>query len=213
MYSSTLQTINNLKDDTTISSTHESTSQTSTTMSSPPPSTRMKTVQAVLHGYSTLNPSDILPSLSPTFTHHILPASLAMPSRDLAAFNVHFSRISSIFRTFEMVPQRIFEDPSQNTVVMYCKMVGELTRLGPWENECCMIVRMSENEEMVEEITEFVDSNKARLLHEKLSGLGKGNVMREGMGTRMFLPKGFRWDHFLTLMYVVLLAVFLYGKV
>jgi hypothetical protein len=208
MYPSTLQTISNLKDNNTKSTTRKSVPHTAN-MPSEEPSTRMKTAQAVLYGYSTLKPSDMLAPLSPTFTHKVLPTSLSMPARDLEAFKIHVGRIGSIFSTFKMEPQRIFEDPENNSVVLYCKMIGELTQLGPWENECFMTMKMSEDGEKVEEITEFVDSAKAKLLHEKLSGLGKGNVMREGRG---ILPKGFRWDHFLTLAYVVLLAVFLYGK-
>jgi hypothetical protein len=171
----------------------------------------MKTAQAVLHGYSTLKPSDMLAPLSPTFTHKVLPTSLNMPARDLEAFKVHAGRIGSIFSSFKMVPQRMFEDPERNSVVIYAKMIGELTQLGPWENECFMTMKMSEDGEKVEEITEFVDSAKAKLLHEKLSGLGKSNVMRDGKGG-LVKSLNLGLEKWLMLGYVLIFVMFLYGK-
>jgi hypothetical protein len=172
----------------------------------------MKTAQAVLHGYSTLKAEDMLAPLSPTFTHQVLPASLNMPTRDIEAFKIHAGRIGSIFSTFKMVPQRMFEDPEKNSVIIYAKMIGELTQLGPWENECFMTLRMSQNGEKVEEITEFVDSAKAKLLHERLTWLGKANVMRDGKGS--FL-KGINLglDKWLLLGYVLILVVFLFARI
>ena len=68
-----------------------------------------------------------------------------------------------------MVPQQIFEDEHSNAVIVYAKMVGELKGLGPWENECVIVLRMSEDGTEVVEQTEFVDSAKANELREKMA--------------------------------------------
>lgn len=141
-------------------------------MSSPTPSTRLKTTHALLSSYSALSAPALLAHLSPTFTHQVLPLSLNFPVRDRAAFATHASHVTSVFKTFAMVPQTIFEDEANNAVVVYAKMVGELVELGHWENECVLMLRMAPDGESVVECREFVDSARANLLRGMLEGRG-----------------------------------------
>jgi hypothetical protein len=76
-----------------------------------------------------------------------------------------------------MVPNSIFEDPVKNSVIVHARMIGELIGIGPWENECIIIMKMSEDGTKVVEYTEFVDSLRAKLLQEKLRLRGSGNMM------------------------------------
>ncbi len=142
-----------------------STTSTTTTPRSP----RLTTAHAVIESYSTLSAASLLSHCAPSFTYRVLPASLGMPPRDKDAFLQQAGRIFSIFSSFAMVPQQIFEDDHSNAVIVYAKMVGELKGLGPWENECVIVLRMSEDGTEVVEQTEFVDSAKANELREKMA--------------------------------------------
>lgn len=132
-------------------------------------STRLDTAYSVLDSYSTLSVEALLAPLSDDFTHQVLPESLGMPLREKDAFAAHAGGITSVFSKFSMVPQTVFEDPNKNSVIVYAKMIGELVDLGPWENECIIMMKMSEDGRNVVESKEFVDSAKARLLKEKLT--------------------------------------------
>lgn len=136
-----------------------------------PQSRRLQTAYQVLEGYKTLRLEEILRPLDDhTFTQQVLPMSLGMPSRSKSEFTKHAAGITSIFTSFRMEPQAVFEDEVQNAVVIYAKMVGELTRdLGPWENECVMMMKFSRDGRRVVEHREFVDSAKAKLMGEKLA--------------------------------------------
>ncbi|TKX22617.1 hypothetical protein C1H76_5400 [Elsinoe australis] len=134
-------------------------------------SQRLQTAHEVLEGYQTLSVDRILQPLNDTtFTQQILPASLGMPVRSKVDFSKQAMGIVSIFESFRMVPQQIYEDDRQNTVIIYAKMIGQLKRnMGPWENECIMIMGFSEDQKTVVSHREFVDSVKAREMKEKVS--------------------------------------------
>jgi ketosteroid isomerase-like protein len=132
-------------------------------------SKRLSATHAFLTSYSKLSPEALLENFSPNFTHQVLPSSLNIPKRDRQAFAQHATGFTKLFKSFNMVPERVFEDPSSNTVIVYAKMIGELHAIGPWENECVLIIEMSEEGEKIERLREFVDSARANLLREKMS--------------------------------------------
>jgi ketosteroid isomerase-like protein len=132
-------------------------------------SRRLNAIYAFFDSYSALSPDALLEYLAPDFTHQVLPSSLQMPLRDREAFAAHAKGITSIFKSFAMVPQTVYEDSARNVVIAHCKMIGELHVLGSWENECVIWVQMSKDGTKVVEMREFVDSAKARLLKEKLT--------------------------------------------
>lgn len=135
-------------------------------------SARLETVYGLLDAYSTLSPDAMLEHLSEDFTHQILPESMGMPTRERAAFEEHAKGITAIFKKFAMVPKNVLEDPDKNAVTVYANMEGELQGgLGPWHNECIMLMRMSEDGSKVVEMKEFVDSARAAMFGEKLAQL------------------------------------------
>jgi hypothetical protein len=132
--------------------------------------TRLDTAYALLDAYSTLSPEKMLEHLASDFTHQVLPESIGMPIRDRSAFAEHAAGITSIFSSFAIVPVNVFEDPERNTVIVHGKMVGQLNHdMGPWENECMMQLKMTEDQCKVLENKEFVDSAKAAKMKEKLA--------------------------------------------
>lgn len=143
-------------------------------------SIRVQTARAALESYSALSVDALLQPLDNDFIHQVLPSSLEMPPRNKEAFANHAARVTSIFSSFAMIPQSMLEDPAQNTVIVHAKMIGELIDLGPWENECIIFMRMSEDGAKVVEHTEFVDSLRAKLLQAKLTSRKKENVMVDG---------------------------------
>lgn len=147
-------------------------------------STRLQTVYALLDAYSTLNPDNMLANLSDDFTHQILPESIGMPPRERAAFAEHAKGITAIFTKFAMKPKSVFEDPERNAVIVYANMDGELQGgLGPWVNECIMIMKLNDDGTKVVDMKEFVDSARAAMFKEKLGQLmgkkGADGLMHE----------------------------------
>jgi ketosteroid isomerase-like protein len=132
-------------------------------------SRRLNAIYAFFDSYAELSPDALLEHIASDFTHQVLPSSLQMPLRDRKAFAAHAKGITSIFKTFAMVPQVVYEDVARNIVIAHCKMIGQLHALGPWENECVMWMQMSNDGTKIVEMREFVDSARAGLLREKLT--------------------------------------------
>lgn len=131
-------------------------------------SPRIKTTEALLHGYSSLDVGQLTAPLSSDFTHQVLPESLGMPVRNAKQFAGHAAQIFSIFSEFRMSPKAIFEDQVQNTVVVHARMEGILKDSNEvWLNECVMIICLSEDGTEVVKVTEFVDSAKAIEMQKK----------------------------------------------
>ncbi|KAK4182326.1 hypothetical protein QBC35DRAFT_180892 [Podospora australis] len=128
-------------------------------------STRRRTIEALLDGYSSLDPEKIIEPLSDDFTHLVLPASLGMPTRNKEEFAVQAACIFHVFESFQMIADEIYEDIPKNTIVIHARMHGQLNRGRredrAWRNECILIVRLSKDGREVCEIQEFVDSVKA----------------------------------------------------
>ncbi|KAH8768901.1 hypothetical protein F5883DRAFT_553157 [Diaporthe sp. PMI_573] len=125
-------------------------------------SPRIKTTEALLDGYSSLNVDRLMSPLSSDFSHQVLPESLGMPIRNANQFAEHAAQIFSVFSQFCMSPKAIFEDQGQNVVVVHARMEGTLKGSNEeWLNECVMIICLSEDGTQVVQIKEFVDSSKA----------------------------------------------------
>ncbi|KAK0640649.1 hypothetical protein B0T16DRAFT_290554, partial [Cercophora newfieldiana] len=125
-------------------------------------SPRLATVQTLLAGYSSLSVPQLMHPLSKTFTHQVLPTSLGMPIRNRDSFAIHAKGIFSIFDTFRMAPEGMYEDKERDVVVIHARMEGLLSHnRGWWASECVMFVRLSDDGKKVEGIWEFVDSQKA----------------------------------------------------
>jgi hypothetical protein len=103
----------------------------------------------------------------------------------METFKTHAERVTSVFESFAMVPQSIFEDPVQNMVIVRGKMIGELTDLVPWENECIIFMKISDDGRKVVEYMEFVDSLRARLLQANLMERMKTNVMMDDVDIKI----------------------------
>ncbi|KAF2138893.1 uncharacterized protein K452DRAFT_290538 [Aplosporella prunicola CBS 121167] len=124
-------------------------------------STRLNTVYTLLDGYGSLSVSTLIAPLAANFKHSVLPESLGMATRGREAFEQHAAGIFSVFESFAMVPNAIFEDTQKNAVIINAKMEGVMKGGREWANECVMIVQLSEDQREVIEVTEFVDSAKA----------------------------------------------------
>ncbi|KAL0469309.1 hypothetical protein QR685DRAFT_563229 [Neurospora intermedia] len=88
--------------------------------------TRLKTLRRLLKGYSSLSAPSLLQSLSPHFTHEVLPQSLGMPVRGKEDFAHHAAMVFSAFQSFEMKPTELWEDPDRGGVILRCAMEGIL---------------------------------------------------------------------------------------
>lgn len=131
----------------------------------------MNVIEALLKAYASLDYIQLVALLAPTFRHEVLPQSLGIPSRNLAAFAEHAAGIFGIFDKFSMEPTR---DPlisychGTPVVIIHAKMDGVLKdNKGPWVNECVLIIMLTADGTRIEEIREFVDSAKALVMARK----------------------------------------------
>jgi ketosteroid isomerase-like protein len=133
-------------------------------------STRLNTAYSLLDAYGALSPDAILSHLDEDCTHQALPASLEMPPRSKEEFRGHAQGITSIFTTFAMIPQNVYEDHDNNAVVIHAIMDGQLNKpgMGQWKNECIMLLRFTPDGSKITQIREFVDSAKAMEMRNKV---------------------------------------------
>ena len=133
-------------------------------------STRLNTAYSLLDAYGSLSPDAILSHLDDSATHQALPESLGMQPRSKEEFRGHAQGITSIFSSFAMIPQDVYEDEANNVVVIHCKMDGQLNKagMGQWKNECIMLLRFTEDGTKITQIREFVDSAKAMEMRSKV---------------------------------------------
>ncbi|KAI0103848.1 hypothetical protein GGR51DRAFT_573105 [Nemania sp. FL0031] len=123
---------------------------------------RMQTIDALLDGYGSLSVAKLLEPLAPDFRHQTLPKSLGTPVRDRDAFEKHAAGIFGIFDEFKMMPRTIVDDPVTGVVAIDAQMLGTLKNgKGKWNNECIMMVKLTEDGLRVLEVREFVDSARA----------------------------------------------------
>ncbi|TGJ82026.1 hypothetical protein E0Z10_g6754 [Xylaria hypoxylon] len=122
----------------------------------------MQTIDALLDGYSSLAVAKLLEPLAPDFHHRTLPERLGMPVRDRGAFAKHAAGVFGVFEEFRMIPRTIVDDAAAGVVAIHAQMLGTLKwDKGEWNNECVMIVRLTEDGCKVLDVREFVDSAKA----------------------------------------------------
>ncbi|KAB5566965.1 hypothetical protein GE09DRAFT_1274057 [Coniochaeta sp. 2T2.1] len=151
-------------------------------------------IWTLLDAYGSLSTTQLLDLLSPKFTHRVLPQSLDMPARNKEAFAQHAAGIFSVFESFKMDPREILKvDAWKETWVVYAHMEGVLKGgKGEWKNECVLIVKV-DDQDLVEEIQEFVDSAKAVEMMKqhapKEFGSGEGQ-------DRRLPPRMLRYDAF-----------------
>lgn len=131
-------------------------------------SLRLKTAQALLDGYSSLNVERLTAPLASEYSHEVLPESLEVPIRHRKEFAEHAAEIFSMFSDFKMNPKAIFEDQAQNAVVVHAMMEGRLKDSNEeWLNECVLIIFLSQDGSQVVKVKELVDSAKAVELRNK----------------------------------------------
>ncbi|KAF2490024.1 hypothetical protein BU16DRAFT_544365 [Lophium mytilinum] len=157
-----------------------------TAPTAPPTSALTQAALDFLKDFSTLSPAIITSHCTPDFTHSISPASLALPSRNLEEFKTHSARVYSLFSTWEIVPDTVFEDVGKSTVVAHAKMGGKVKgrALGDvdfWKNEAVFWIEMGEVEGrwMVKAVREFVDSKLGEELRRRLTGTAKERTLEE----------------------------------
>ncbi|KAI3320403.1 hypothetical protein HD806DRAFT_538243 [Xylariaceae sp. AK1471] len=145
---------------------------------------RMQTIDALLEGYGSLSVPKLLELLAPEFHHQTLPESLGMPVRDRAAFAKHAAGIFSVFDNFQMIPKTVIDDAAAGVVAVDARMLGTLKGgKGEWENECVMMIRLTEDGLNVLDVREFVDSAKAMEMartHAPKSFGGKATIWTTG---------------------------------
>ncbi|KAF1361143.1 hypothetical protein EJ07DRAFT_91564, partial [Lizonia empirigonia] len=145
----------------------------------------VKTFNNLVKSYSQLRPEALVSTATRDFTHMVLPASLNLPSRSVAAFKEHAGTIFSLFQNFEMIPQpngkgdAVHFSKETSTVTAHCKMGGKInaeTSMGQrliasglteWWTECVLFVQMSSDGKRIVEVREFVDSAKAEELQNR----------------------------------------------
>ena len=126
-----------------------------------PPST-ISAVNALLDGYGSLSVARLLKPLADDFHHQVLPESLQMESRNREEFARHAKGIFEIFESFRMIPSCVIEDVERGVVVVHARMQGTLKpACEEWNNECIMIIWLSDDRTKIIGIKEFVDSMKA----------------------------------------------------
>lgn len=123
--------------------------------------TLLKTANGYIDGFNNPGPnlSGVVALRTPSCTQRVLPKSLGAPPFTNEAY-IACRRIREIITNFHL---RIAEnetpvvDEQARVVVLPLTSTGD-TPLGPYANEYYILLRMTENGELIRGITEFIDS-------------------------------------------------------
>lgn len=120
----------------------------------------LETSNLFIQEYNKWTLDSILTTRSPSCIHHVAPASLACPSRNNAEFAEFVGPLLSVFQDFRfniVDDKETLIDVDKRKVYLHLRSHAN-TDVGPYENEYCFVLSITEDGDKVDEILEVVDS-------------------------------------------------------
>lgn len=146
-------------------------SSTSLTMS-PTRRKLLETSNLFIEEYNKWTVDSILSTRSPSCTHHVAPVSLDTPPRNNAEFAEFVGPLLSVFRDFRFSivdDKETLIDVDKRKVYLHLRSHAN-TDVGPYENEYCFVLSITEAGDKVDEILEVVDSAYTLSFLKRLEG-------------------------------------------
>ncbi|KAI1846957.1 hypothetical protein JX266_006832 [Neoarthrinium moseri] len=126
------------------------------------PSTKLLiTAQAFMDAYKSWDLEKLMSLRSADCVQRIFPQNLPVPARNNDDFREYFQSIQSIFKDWETETLETIVDATAHKVVIHgiCKAS---TIIGPFTNEVMFVLKMTEDDALIKDIKEFVDSAASR---------------------------------------------------
>ncbi|KAK4213782.1 hypothetical protein QBC37DRAFT_315768 [Rhypophila decipiens] len=118
---------------------------------------RRRVAMSVIEGYNEWKIEKIMAPHAPECTHQLLPASLKYPELGYQAYKSFFSSMMPYFRNLKATVQDVFDDGTENKVVLTCLAHAD-TAIGPYNNEYIFMLYFDKDCHKVNKILEYVDS-------------------------------------------------------
>jgi ketosteroid isomerase-like protein len=140
-------------------------------------STLLKTALSVIAGYNAWNIDAIMAPRSENCTHRVYPDRLGRPTLNRTAYITYFSSLLPFFDNFTVTVTGTYVDEERNQVAVQAFSKADSV-LGPYGNEYVVMMKMTEDQEKVYEVREFVDSEASAMFFPNLTAYiaagGKG---------------------------------------
>ena len=128
----------------------------------------LKTAYSVLDGYNKWDIDAILAPRAPDCTQQVLPLRLGRPINSNAAYREYFNTaVKPHFQNFTIEVLDTVEDPKAHKVAIRARSSAE-TVLGEYTNEYVLVMHMTDDDQKVLQIKEFVDSEYSQEFFPKL---------------------------------------------
>ncbi|KAM7190921.1 hypothetical protein V8F33_009154 [Rhypophila sp. PSN 637] len=118
---------------------------------------RHRVAMSLIDGYNEWNIEKIMEPRAPECTHQLLPASLKYPELGYQKYKSFFSSMMPYFRNLKATVQDVFDDGTENKVVLTCLARAD-TAIGPYNNEYFFMIYLDKDCNKVIKILEYVDS-------------------------------------------------------
>jgi hypothetical protein len=136
--------------------------------SSQTPSKLLTTALALIAGYNKWNIEAILAPRAENCTHRVYPLRLPRPTLNITAYREYFGRILPYFKDFNVTIMDAYVDENANRVAIQASSTA-MSVIGPYANEYVLMMKMTECQDQIYEVREFVDSEIGTVFFPKLA--------------------------------------------
>lgn len=141
------------------------------------PSKLLTTALAFIAGYNEWNMDAILAPRAENCMHRVYPARLSRPNMNNTEYRTYFSAFLPLYKDFNVMIIDAYVDESANRVALQATSTATSV-IGPYANEYVLMLKMTECQDKIYEVREFVDSEYSAQFFANLTayiaGGGKG---------------------------------------
>ncbi|ORY54811.1 uncharacterized protein BCR38DRAFT_453145 [Pseudomassariella vexata] len=121
----------------------------------------LHTALAVINAYNAWDVDAIMALRAPDCIHRVLPESLGQPAMNNTEYRAYFESIQPLFENWTITITNTIEDQGAHKVGFHANSTGTMCA-GPYANEYALFFHMTDDDALVLEIDEFVDSDHTK---------------------------------------------------
>lgn len=144
----------------------------------------LTTALAVIAGYNQWDKDAILAPRAPNCTQRTFPERLGVAPLNNTAYGAFISQIMPYFANFTVNITDTFVDEANNRVAMQARGSADSV-IGPYRNEYVVMMKMTEEQDKVWEVREFIDSEvRAAFFPELTAYIAMGGPTLEDLAAK-----------------------------
>jgi ketosteroid isomerase-like protein len=127
----------------------------------------LKTAYGLVDAYGRWDMDAIMENRAPNCTQQVFPTRLGRPALNNEEYRKYFEPFMAYFDNYTMEVLEAVEDSEHHKVVLHIRATAQ-TPVGEYDNEFSVFVRMTEDDQRINRIKEFVDSGFSITFFQKL---------------------------------------------